>query len=639
MVRFAATTPKSKSVVNVDSFVGIDYTSQPDNVKPNMSPHAPNMIRDVPGKVRKSMGWYVEKTLDGKINGCHRRRGDEVPLIHAGTKIYRGTDVLYSAAADHHSESFQFESKLYFIDGANLLVYDGTEIQPVTGQWTSGDDVATIPTLYIAEAPAGGGTEYQALNLMQPKWYELYAGTATDKAYHLTFTGLDTDFTPQAWLLNTSGDWVETTAFTVDYENGIITFTTAPGVSPVTGEDNVKILAKRTVDGYADRVNKCTVGIQFGVNGATDRLFLSGNPELKFLNYDWHSDQYDPTYFPDTGYAEIGSSASAVMGYAIVSNYLAAFKDDYETDRNVVIRKGDLVNSEPAFPIVNTLQGPGCAAKYSFAYLGVEPLLLTKSGIFAVTTSDISGERFAHTRSYYINTVLTQEQNLDTAVALVHDDMYWLFLNGNVWMLDDRQYQYPTYTSSTGNTIYSNRQLSCFNRLNVPAVCAWDDDGVVCFGTSDGRVCRFHTEKDALTSYTDGGHWDGETWVSGDAINACWDTPDLTGRYFYKNKSFKYLAVKLSPAVATSVALYDMKNGIWNLIKNITNKARYFSYANLCYSKLCYSNDQTSRTLHARIRIRKVDKCRFRFENAAEDEPFGLLSYAMEFIENGNYKR
>ncbi|MFR1479850.1 MAG: hypothetical protein ACLSB9_31305 [Hydrogeniiclostridium mannosilyticum] len=35
----------------------------------------------------------------------------------------------------------------------------------------------------------------------------------------------------------------------------------------------MKITASHTVEGYADRVNKCRIGIQFGVNGATDRLF------------------------------------------------------------------------------------------------------------------------------------------------------------------------------------------------------------------------------------------------------------------------------------------------------------------------------------------------------------------------------
>lgn len=639
MTQIAQLRPKARSVIDVEEFLGIDYTSNADNVGPKMSPYAPNMIRDVPGKVRKSMGWYVEKTYSGAINGRHARRGDTQALIHAGTNIYRGDTVLYSAANNAPSHSWQFGDKLYIIDGASMLMYDGTTVTPVNGT------NAYIPKLYISENPTGGGTEYEELNLLSPYWIETYAGTASDTAYHLTFSGLDTDYTPQVWTLNSSGDWVSVTNFTVDYSGGIINFTAAPGVSPVTGEDNVKIQAKRTVSGYADRVNKCTVGVQFGVNANPDRLFLAGNPSLTYLNWDWHSGQNDPTYFPDTGYSEVGNHASAIMGYAIVSNYLATFKDEHETDRNVIVREGNLVDSKPAFPIVNTMQGPGACAKNSFAYLGNEPLFLTRSGVIAITTSDISGERYSHTRSYYINTALMDEiaaqeaadSDFSQVCALSHDDFYWLFLNGKIWLLDDRQWQYPTYTSSSGTTAYSNRQLSCFNRLNVPAVCAWVDKNV-CFGTADGRVCRFFTDKEALTSYSDGGVMNDSVLTTGTEIYSCWETPDLNGHYFYKNKKFKYLALRLSPAVATSVSIYGMKKGLLTFLKSISNKARYFSYAHLVYSKLTYSNDQSSRTLHTQINIQKMDKGRFRFENGELNEPFGLLSYAIEYTESGNYR-
>ena len=165
-------------------------------------------------------------------------------------------------------------------------------------------------------------------------------------------------------------DVVEDTDYTVDLETGVITFTTAPGLSPVTGEDNVRITAYRTVEGYADKINKCTIGILYGANGGHDRLFLSGNPD--YINYDWFSGQYDPTYFTDTSYSMLGSSSSAIMGYSVINGYLATHKDFHEKDQNIILRQGDLVDNKPVFRIVNTLQGAGAVAKYSFAYLETE---------------------------------------------------------------------------------------------------------------------------------------------------------------------------------------------------------------------------------------------------------------------------
>lgn len=631
--RFGQASGASRRVLHVDEFLGVDYTSQSDSVSPKMSPCAPNMIRSVPGKVRKMTGWYVAARYEGPVRGSYARRGDSVPLVHAGTALYRDGTALYTEAADAPSRAFQFGEALYILDGKALLVYDGETVAPVAGP------NAYIPTFCIAEDPAGGGEEYEKLNLLQPQWYELYQGKAGVTDYHLSFTGLDADFTPRAWCKNEEGEWVETTDFTVDRENGVLHFADPPGESPIQGEDNVKILASRTIEGYADRINHCTVGIAFGVNGEPDRLFVGGNPALDYLNCDWYSGQNDPTYFADTAYAAVGSRASAVMGYAIVAGQLATFKDARETDRNILMRRGDLVDSEPAFPVTGSLQGPGCCAPRSLAYLGSEPLFATKSGVCALTTSDISGERYSHTRSYYINAVLTKDPALAEACALVWDDMYWLFCGGRLWLLDDLQWQYPAYAGSGGTTMFANRQLSCFERQNVPAISAWTDDDGVCFGTADGRLCRFFTDPDSLISYSDGGYTDeAGVWHSGAPIAAFWETPDLSGQLFYKNKNFAALAVKLSPAAATGAALWQLRRGLWQKRAAIEDRTRYFAYSHLCYSRFTYSNDSTSRALRVKLALRKADKGRFRFANEALDEPFGLLAYAAEYTENGDYR-
>ena len=149
-------------------------------------------------------------------------------------------------------------------------------------------------------------------------------------------------------ILQADGSWqtmAENSGFTVNRTAGTITFTTAPGVSPIAGQDNVKITVAHTADGYADRINKCRIGIQFGVNGATDRLFLSGNPDL--INYDWYSGLNDPTYWGDQAYSVLGQSDSAIVGYSIVNARLAAHKDSADSDRNVILREGNLVDNKP----------------------------------------------------------------------------------------------------------------------------------------------------------------------------------------------------------------------------------------------------------------------------------------------------
>lgn len=615
-VTFDVPSSPKRSVAVIDEFLGVDFTNSPSNVDLKKSPNGVNMIRDVPGKVRKCMGYETIKTYDARINGAHFRHGDEEYLIHSGTKLYKGETALYSDMNDARSKSWQIEDNLYIVDGKALLVYDGTTVKKAS-------DDGYIPTLTIAKAPSGGGEQYEPLNLLQPGFTELFAGTATDKTFQLSFSGLDSKAV-QAWILNSSGDWVqktEGTDFSVNRSTGAVTFTTAPGVSPVSGEDNVKITAFRTVDGYADRINKCKIGILFGVNGAADRIFLSGNPD--YINYDWYCDYNNPLYWPDTGYATLGTAKSAIIGYSIINDRLAAHKDSMEDDRNVILREGDITDNEPTFKIVNTLQGAGAVAPYSFAYLANEPLFLTDLGIYAITPQDITGEKYSQNRSFFLNGKLLEEPNMSESYACVFKDLYWLCLNNVAYILDGLQ---PIQTDKS--LPYATRQYVGFYRTNLPARVMWTHDSRLYFGTSDGKVCRFFDDPVTLTSYND----------NGQPIHAIWDTPDFYGNLFYKNKTFRHLDVRLASAIATSVKIWVQKRGLWSLIKEDSSTARYFSFANLVFSKLSFSPDTTPKTLPSKIKVKKVDKARFRFENDMLNEPFGLFDIALEYVENGYYK-
>ena len=614
--KFSIPSSPSRSVLTISTFLGADFTNSPAAVSENQSPNCKNMIRDVPGKVRKCMGYKKIAEYDDQINGYHYIRGEQYGLVHAGTKMYYNGVVKYSDANNARSRSWQFDNKLYIVDGKKLLVWDGAEVKPAS-------EYAKIPTVTIAKAPNGGGTSYEDLNLIQPGFTELFAGTEGDTAYHMTFGGLD-DTTVKAYILDSSGSWAEKTEntdFTVDRENGIINFTAAPGKSPVTGEDNVKITAYRTVSGYADRINKCCIGTQYGLKGSMDRLFLSGNPD--YINQDWFSDQNDPTYFADTYYSSIGTSKSAIMGYSVINNYLATHKDEMETDQFIVLREGVLADNKPVFRSVNTLQGAGAIAKDTFAYLSSEPLFLTRSGVYAITAQDITGEKYGQNRSFYLNGKLLKESDLEKSFAFVYKDMYWLCVNGVAYILDGLQ---PMQTDKS--MPYSTRQYAGFYRTNLPANCMWEKDGNLYFGSTDGRVCEFYSDSDALVSYND----------DGEKIEAIWETPDLDGKLFYKNKTFRYLAVRLKSAVATTLEMYVQKRGLWSFIKKDNYTARYLSFGSVVFSKFTFSSDQTQKIIPTKLRVKKVDKARFRFVNAELNEPFGLFDIALEYVENGNHK-
>ena len=218
--------PKSvpKSIEVINEFLGVDFTNSSAAIDIRRTANGQNMIRSVPGKVRKSLGWATQTTYQNeKINGCHFLRGESTYLIHAGTKLYNGITVVYSGMNDARSQSWEFAKKLYIVDGKQMIVVskNGANYSAATVE-----SVAYIPTLTISKDPSGGGTAYEDLNLLQPGFTESFLGQAGVTDYSLSFGGLDA--TPvTAQVLDAQGEWqdlVESTDFSVDRTTGTVSF-------------------------------------------------------------------------------------------------------------------------------------------------------------------------------------------------------------------------------------------------------------------------------------------------------------------------------------------------------------------------------------------------------------------------------
>lgn len=622
MAQFAVPTQAKEYSAKVEYFRGVDLNNSPSNVDKSRSPAAPNMIRDQVGKVRKRTGYHTLGTAPegAKVWAVHRL-GEET-LVHAGEQLYRwdggeGFEALGTMAAAR-SRSFIFDEKLYLLDGANYQVYDGETLASVS-------ESAYVPTVIISREPTGGGTTYEALNLLGRKWTETFLGTAEDTVYQLTAQELDEDEVT-AEVLNSDGEWVsqkEGEDFAVDRAEGTVTFATAPGLSPVTGMDNVKITAAKTREGYAETINGCTLAAVFGVGGAPDRVFLTGNPDKPGVDY--YSGFEDPTFFPDIGYTKLSRDGAEIVGYAVLNNALAAFLKNDTVGRNVVVRTGSLdEDGEALFRITNTIIGQSAIATDTFVRTDKEPLFLTERGVYAITAEELTGEKYSQERSYYIKNAITEAKSMDKAVGVVFRDFYVLALDGTLYLLDLQQKVYEK------NSPYSSYQYECYYFPNISATALWVVDNTLYFATAEGQLLAFYEDAESPGSYND----------DGAAINAYWETADFDGQALYNAKTFTGVAVRLAAAVKTGVKIYAQKRGLWSSVFDAETKTRFFEWSYIDFAKLSFSTDRTPRTLWRKIKIKKVDKVRFRLQNAEVNEPFGLYAFAVMWRENGGkYKR
>lgn len=626
MARFSVPAESKKYSAVVESFRGVDLNNSPANVDKSRSPDAPHMIRDQVGKVRKRTGFTTMVTAPegAAINGVHQLL--EETLIHAGAKLYRLTEdedgswslTEIGAMADARSRSFVFDRKLYLLDGTAYRVYDGETLSAAA-------DHATVPTIIISRRPTGGGTAYQGLNLLGRKWTESFLGTADDKVYQLTTTDIDSDAVT-AEVLDAEGVWnakTEGTDFTVDRAAGKVTFGTAPGESPVKGQDNVHITAAKTREGYLDSIDHCTVAAVYGVGGSTDRVFLSGNAGK--AGVDFYSAFEDPTFFPDVNYTKLARDGGAVVGYAVLENALAAFLRGSTDGRSVVVRTGELEEDGNAlFRIVNTMIGQDAVAPDSFCQTDKEPLFLTDRGVFAITAEELTGEKYSQERSYYIGSAIREAAGRPAASACIYGDFYVLALDGALYLLDLQQKTYER------NSPYSSFQYECYFWPDIPAQIAFTRQDALCFGTADGRLCRFSTETENPAAYND----------DGAAIDAHWDTAEFDGELFFHVKTFTGVAVRLAASPVTGVKVLAQVRGIWQQVYDAQGKARYLDFSYVDFGKFSFSSDKTPRTLYGKVKLKKVDKVRFRLQNNELNEPFGLYAFGVQWKESGgNYKR
>lgn len=628
--------PASPTVsrLNIAAFKGVDFANNATQVKPYRSPNAENITSDLAGKPVKRTGWRTVGNFEtNRINGIYRLATEDVEkvLVHAGTTLYewqrqngvwsaQGT-VLREGLADNRSTAFQKNKRLWILDGKQYLVYgefDGSfTCKPVA-------EMAYTPTTIISRNPDGsGGTQLETVNMVSSKRTNSFLGKADVTKYVLDSQGLDSTAVT-ARKLTSSGDWqelAETTHFTVDRTNGTVTFKTAPGASPVTGRDNVEITFSKASEGAADKVNGCTIHAAYGVSGATDRIFLAGNPS--YPNLLWWSGLDDPSYFPDLNYAILGQDSSAIMGFSRVGNSLAVHKEDNEQDQTIFLLTGAFSDGKAVFSVTGGIAGVGAVSKYCFATLGTEPFFLARQGVYAITTQDFNLERYAQVRSYYINPKLTAEKNLSDAAAIIFNNCYYLSLNGHVYMADGRQKEYEK------NAPQSTFQYEWYYLTGIDARVWWELDGRLYFGDGAGHVKAFalDTEHTAqFDAYAD----------DGAPIRCLWDTPFFTFDELSRYKTLKGFWLMLSPYRRSSVNIYYRVKGELRLTKHSTIDT--FDFNDIDFTRFSFNTDDSPVIVPTNTKAKKFMLIQFRIENDAKGEGFGFYEMEAQYIVQGRFK-
>ncbi len=596
------------------SFRGLDYSADESQIDGSRSPLAVNMISDAGGWPQKRLGWRVLRRYTGRINGIYPYRKDDGTIeliVHAGAAIYRDASSpvkLRDSLKDDYSTSFYMANKLYILTGAQYLVYDGSSVKNVS-------DDAYTPTTSYGMKPTGSGTAYEKVNLLSPWRYNKFTGDGESKVYQLDVKELDDGKTV---TVKVGGTTLASSAFSVNYSEGKITFTTAPA-KPANGLDNVEIKfcktskLKDSTEKAESLILNCTICTTYGVS-TEDRVFVTGNPKHPATEY--YSGLGDPSYFPDINFVEVGSADWPILNYLKFQGDLVIVKEHNAQEYTVWHQSGELLSGVAAFPLRPGVAGIGAVAKRGAQQLLDDAMFLTPRGVFARVNSValVKVEQGVKCRSNRINRDILSRTDLKDAVSVVWDGYFILCFpaTGECFVADSNQPQ-------------SNGGYEWYYWKNIPARVFAQETGVLWFGTSDGRLCRLNndvTDKEGniqMDAYND----------DGKPIEWVWATKmdDFGNLGMYKNLTKRGCVIQFKTAVQSSCDIYLRTEKDFG-VKKRSESLRQLDFEQLDFEKWTF-NTLPNNIRSLKSKVKKFQQLQVILKGKELDEAFGVLEIVL----------
>lgn len=461
-----------------NNFRGVDFTDK--NVVLQRSPDALNMwknYRKLGKSIQTRPAMELFKQMDNSVYGLffYTINTVEHMIIHCGVSLYdynMSTEEIKTIKSKgmnpRRSESFIFNNIFYIKDGINYLEYDGETCKEVEGY---------IPTTTNSRAPLGGGTMLEDYNMLTGYRKNSFCADGENKEYHLDSREIEAGKT-KAWI-----NGVETTDFTVDTTNGIVTFNEIPEKPLTDGQDNVVIQFCKTISGDREKILKCNLLCVFD-----NRVFFGGNQD--YPNTIFHTSLNNPRYVSSTDYYNEGLDMSPVKSMVVGNNALWVFKEPSQANTSIYYHNPATYEDGKAYPSIHSSISTGCVAKA--INFNDDIVFFSDRGMEGIN-GDVTTEQVVAHRSTLIDSKLLEEPNYKALILQEWEGYLLVIIDNKIYLADSR----AMYTNSTHNEYewfyWELEKNITFATVKDNILYLCSNDGIYTLTKKDGKIDSYWT--------------------------------------------------------------------------------------------------------------------------------------------------
>jgi len=581
---------------------GVDYRSDTTAIPDSKSPNMVNMICDVYGGLAKRPGWgrlFTDSLGTDAVSAmCWFSKVPGIVFLcdkalyfwQKGTAAGTPPTLLHTFSAAGTRTIFEYLEKIYVLGAGDFYCYDGSTLTDMLNEPYEPTLRQSVPPL-SANPDDPLGTEKESMNLLCQS-YKILASPATGNSNVFTLPDKASSI---SWV-KYNGTVVASANYSLDATGLEVTLTE----SVAAGENTVEICVLRDdwSSNGAEQIANCTIAKLYGGHNDT-RVFVSGNSAKP--NTDWYSALYDPSYFPASGYTNIGDSSDAIKGYGVQYDTMIIFKERSAWLRSYTT-SSTVGNATAYFPVQPLHDSIGCLAANSLQTVENSPVFLSKSGIYTLAGSSLRDERNMKHISDAIDPHLLAESNLGKAISFDWQNLYGLALNGNCY-------------------VYDYQRDEWFFWQALPFGCALVAEGRLYFGHSEAGllgVMRLDADDDL---YSD----------DGEAISASWQSKDTDLGHYGWEKTVRKFYITLRPDVPNNSASVNIASERGEKRELVDCRLHLLSFEKVDFGDFSFLTANLPRVYSRRLRLPRLHYCRLTIANNTLNQGLSFSGLALGY--------